>query len=123
MTLQESGEMYLETIYVLKKKNPNVRSVDVGEYMCFSKPRVSRAIGLLRSCGYVTVDKDGYLSLTDEGLDVALKMYERHELLATFLMQLGVSEETATRDACKIEHHLSDESFDAIKVHAKAYLK
>lgn len=123
MTLQESGEMYLETIYVLKKKNPNVRSVDVGEYMGFSKPSVSRAIGLLRSGGYVTVDKDGYLSLTDEGLDVALKMYERHELLATFLMQLGVSEETATRDACKIEHHLSDESFDAIKVHAKAYLK
>lgn len=123
MNLQESGEMYLETIFILKKKNPGVRSVDVGEYMGFSKPSVSRAIGLLRSGGYVTVDKDGYLSLTDAGLDVALKMYERHELLTAFLMQLGVSEETATRDACKIEHHLSDESFDAIKKHARAYLK
>lgn len=123
MNLQESGEMYLETIFILKKKKTCVRSVDVGEYMGFSKPSVSRAIGLLRSGGYVTVDKDGYLSLTDEGLDVALKMYERHELLTAFLMQLGVSEETATKDACKIEHHLSDESFDAIKGHARAYLK
>ena len=123
MQLQESGEMYLETILVLSKKNPHVRSVDVGEYMGFSKPSVSRAIGLLKSGGYVLMDEDGYLSLTELGMEVAVKMYERHHLLTAFLVELGVSEETATSDACKIEHHLSDESFEAIKNHAKAYMK
>lgn len=123
MQLQESGEMYLETILVLSRKNPNVRSVDVGEYMGFSKPSVSRAIGLLKTGGYVSVDADGYLSLTDAGLEVALKMYERHRLLTAFLIELGVGEETAASDACKIEHHLSDESFEAIKSHAKTYIK
>lgn len=123
MQLQESGEMYLETILVLSRKNPHVRSVDVGEYMGFSKPSVSRAIGLLKTGGYVSVDSDGYLSLTDAGLEVALKMYERHRLLTAFLIELGVGEETAASDACKIEHHLSDESFEAIKNHAKTYMK
>ena len=123
MQLQESGEMYLETILVLSKKNPHVRSVDVGEYMGFSKPSVSRAIGLLKSGGYVNMDTDGYLSLTEAGYEVAEKMYERHELLTSFLMGLGVSEKTASDDACKIEHRLSDESFDAIKRHAKGYIK
>jgi len=123
MQLQESGEMYLETILVLSKKNPHVRSVDVGEYMGFSKPSVSRAIGLLKNGGYVNVDPDGYLSLTDLGEEVAVKMYERHKLLTAFLVELGVSEETASGDACKIEHHLSDESFEAIKRHAKGYIK
>ena len=115
MNLQESGEMYLETIFILSKTNPHVRSIDVGEYMGFSKPSVSRAIGLLRSGGYVNMDKDGYLTLTEAGYEVADKMYERHRLISGFLTALGVSEETATADACKIEHHISDESFEAIK--------
>ena len=115
MPLQESGEMYLETILLLSKKSPRVRSIDVGEHMGFSKPSVSRAIGLLKSGGYVNMDKDGYLTLTDAGEEVAQKIYERHELLSGFLVTLGVSEETASADACKIEHHISDESFAAIK--------
>ena len=115
MPLQESGEMYLETILLLSKKSPHVRSIDVGEHMGFSKPSVSRAIGLLKSGGYVNMDKDGYLTLTDAGAEVARKIYERHELLSGFLIALGVSEETASADACKIEHHISDESFAAIK--------
>ena len=115
MPLQESGEMYLETIYVLSKTGKPVRAVDVGEHMGFSKPSVSRAIGLLKSGGYVNMDKDGYLTLTDAGAEVARKIYERHELLSGFLIALGVSEETASADACKIEHHISDESFAAIK--------
>ncbi len=117
MQLQESGEMYLETIYILTENNPHVRSIDVCDYMGFSKPSVSRAIGLLKSGGYVTVDADGYLTLTDSGRKVAEKMYERHNLVTEFLMSLGVSEKTATDDACKIEHQLSDESFEALKRH------
>lgn len=123
MALQESGEMYLETILVLSKKNNSVRAIDVGEYMGFSKPSVSRALSLLKSGGYVTSDADGYLSLTESGEDVAVKIYERHKLLTTFLTELGVSENTASMDACKIEHHLSDESFEAIKRHAQEYMK
>ena len=115
MNLQESGEMYLETIYVLSKSNPHVRSIDVVEYMGFSKPSVSRAVGLLKNGGYVTVDGDGHLSLTDAGVEIAHKIYERHNLLTGFLIAIGVSEETASADACKIEHHVSDESFEAIK--------
>ena len=113
--MQESGQMYLETIYVLSKEKNTVRAIDVSEHMGYSKPSVSRAIGLLKNGGYVSVDADGYLSLTDLGAEVAHKMYDRHRLLTDFLISLGVSEETATSDACKIEHHISDESFDAIK--------
>ena len=115
MILQESGEMYLETIFVLSKKNAAVRSIDVVEYMGVSKPSVSRAIGLLKSGGYVNMDKDGHLTLTESGLEVANKIYARHELISGFLTSLGVSEETAANDACRIEHHISDESFEAIK--------
>lgn len=115
MNLQESGQMYLETILVLSENNPHVRSIDVCEYMGFSKPSVSRAIGLLKSGGYVVVDKDGYLSLTEAGAEVAHKMYDRHKLLTEFLASLGVPEDVASNDACKIEHHISDESFNAIK--------
>lgn len=115
MKLQESGQMYLETILVLSEKNPNVRAIDICEYMGFSKPSVSRAIGLLKSGGYVTADKDGYLTLTELGSEVAHKMYERHRLLTRFLTSLGVSEAVASSDACKIEHHISDESFEAIR--------
>ena len=115
MQLQESGEMYLETILILTKNKSNVRSIDVVEYMGFSKPSVSRAIGLLRTGGYVNVDPDGYLSLTDVGREIAEKMYERHEFLSAFLTSLGVPESIADEDACRIEHHLSDESFEAIR--------
>ena len=115
MNLQESGEMYLESILVLSQSNPNLRSIDVCEYMGFSKPSVSRAISLLKSGGYVNMDKDGYLTLTESGLAVARKIYDRHTLLTRFLVSLGVDEETASADACKIEHHISDESFEAIR--------
>lgn len=115
MNLQESGEMYLETILLLSKKNDHVRSIDVVEYMGVSKPSVSRAINLLKNGGYVNMDESGYLTLTEIGKEVALKIYERHELISGFLTALGVSENTAVADACKIEHHISDESFAAIK--------
>lgn len=109
--------MYLETILILTNENPHVRSIDVCDYMGFSKPSVSRAIGLLKNGGYVNVDRDGYLTLTDLGREVAMKMYDRHKLLTDLLIRLGVSPEVATQDACKIEHHISDESFEAIKRH------
>lgn len=115
MHLQESGEMYLETIYILSKKSSAVRSIDVGEYMGFSKPSVSRAVGLLKKGGYVVADSEGHLSLTDEGKDVAEKMYERHTVLTQFLVSLGVDKEIAAEDACKMEHDISDASFKAIK--------
>lgn len=118
MHLQESGEMYLETIYVLSK-NGVVRSLDVAEYMGFSKPSVSRAVGLLKQGGYLLMDRGGSLTLTEEGLDVAKKIYERHTLLSDFLVRLGVDKKTAAEDACKIEHDISDESFAAIKRHVK----
>ena len=118
MHLQESGEMYLETIYVLSK-NGVVRSLDVAEYMGFSKPSVSRAVRLLKQGGYLIMDRDGSLTLTEEGLGVAKKIYERHTLLSDFLVRLGVDEKTAAEDACKIEHNISDESFAAIKRHVK----
>lgn len=119
MHLQESGEMYLETIYILSKRTKDVRSLDVAEYMNFSKPSVSRAVSLLRQGGYITVDSDGYLHLTDLGEQIATKIYERHTLLTEFLIQLGVDQETAAADACKIEHDISDKSFEAIKNHAR----
>lgn len=115
MQLQESGEMYLETILILSKQNETVRSVDVGEYMGFSKPSVSRAVGLLKQGGFLIMQPDGALVLTDLGLEVAKKIYERHTLLTAFLAQLGVCPETAAEDACKIEHDISDESFEAIR--------
>ena len=115
MHLQESGEMYLETVYILTKKSDSVRSIDVCEYMGYSKPSVSRAIGLLKSGGYITVDGKGYINLTEEGKSIANKMFERHTMLTEFLVKLGVDEATASEDACKIEHHISEASFDAIK--------
>ena len=117
MSLQESGEMYLETILVLSREKSNIRSIDVCEHMGFSKPSVSRAIGLLKSGGYVTVDADGHLSLTESGRTIAEKVYDRHELLTSFFVSLGVPEEIASDDACSIEHRISDESFEAIKKH------
>ena len=115
MRLQESGEMYLETIFILGEERGYVRSIDIAEYMGFSKPSVSRAVSLLRGGGYITIDKDGYLSLTELGEEVAKKMYERHKTLSDFFVSLGVPEDIASDDACKIEHHISDATFDAIK--------
>lgn len=121
MKLQESGEMYLETIYVLSKEMSAVRSIDVGEYMGFSKPSVSRAVGLLKENGYITVDDGGHLHLTDSGREIAEKIYERHTLLSALLIRLGVDEKTAAEDACKIEHDISDETFAAIKRHIRSH--
>ena len=115
MKIQESAEMYLETILILSKKSAHVRSIDICEHMGFSKPSVSRAVSLLKNGGYVVADKDGYLSLTDEGREIAEKIYERHNILTVLLTRLGVSEQIASQDACKLEHVLSDESMDAIK--------
>lgn len=117
MHLQESGEMYLETILILSRKNGAVRSIDISEYMGYSKPSVSRAMGLLRSDGYIAVDGGGYISLTESGKNIAEKIYERHNVLAEALKMLGVSDSAAVADACKIEHDISDESFEAIKRH------
>ena len=117
MKIQESGEMYLETIYVLSAKLPFVRSIDVSEYMGYSKPSISRAMGLLRNDGLILVDKNGNIALTEAGLAIAKKIYERHTLLSEFLELLGVDEKTATEDACKIEHVISDTSFQALKNH------
>lgn len=119
MGLQESGEMYLETIFVLSKKMGNVRSLDVAEYMGFSKPSVSRAVGLLKKGEYITVDKDGFLSLTPIGSEIAEDIYERHTILTEYLVKLGVNPETASQDACKMEHVISKETFEAIKRNAK----
>ena len=113
--LQESGEMYLETIYILTRQGKRVRAVDVGEYMGFSKPSVSRAMSILRSGGFVELDRDGFLVLTEEGERVAGRTYARHEFFTGFFKSIGVSEETAEADACKIEHDISDETFEAMK--------
>lgn len=115
MHLQESGEMYLETILILSKKQEFVRSLDVAEYMGFSKPSVSRAVGLLKSGGYITVDENGHLELTAVGSEIAEKIYERHNVLSDFFIRIGVDEETALEDACKIEHDISDKTFKAVK--------
>ena len=117
MSVHESGEMYLEAIHVLSKKNGFVRSIDVSEYLGYSKPSVSRAMGILRSGDYIVMNKDGGITLTEKGKAIAEKIFERHTVLSQLLMRLGVSEETANADACKLEHAISDESFEAIKRH------
>ena len=111
--------MYLETILVLSGKSDTVRSVDVGEYMGFSKPSVSRAIGVLKREGYVIMEDSGRLLLTDEGARIAKRVYERHTMLSEYLMQIGVSDETAVSDACRIEHVISDETFECLKKHTQ----
>ena len=117
MRLHESAEMYLETIYTLSKKSSCVRSIDVAEHMGYSKPSISRAVGLLKQGGYLTVEKDGSLVLTVHGRAVAEKVFERHTVLSSMLVRLGVSQAVAAEDACKIEHVISDETFEAIKKH------
>ena len=115
MRLQESAEMYLETIYMLSKSKGTVRSIDVAEYMNYSKPSVCRAVGLLKNGGYLLMAKDGSLTLTEEGIKVANKIFERHTILSALLKKIGVDEETAAKEACKIEHVISDDTLCKIK--------
>lgn len=117
MALHESGQMYLETIYILLQKQSKVRAIDVGTYLGYTKPSVSRAIGILKKGEYITVDNDGYISLTPLGKEIAEKLYERHTVLSNMLIALGIDKETATEDACRIEHVISDKSFDVVKKH------
>lgn len=115
--LLESGENYLETILILIQKGKGVRSIDIAEEMGFSKPSISRAVGILKADGYIEVDSGGFISLTDSGYEIAEKIYERHRVLTRFLIKLGVNEVTAAEDACRIEHDISDESFQKLKEH------
>ncbi len=121
MQLQESGQMYLETILILTRRRDFVRAVDIGEHMGYSKPSVSRAVGVLREGGFITVARDGAITLTDVGREVAEKIYERHAVLTRFLVSLGVDPDIAAEDACKIEHHISDASIEAIRRHAEEH--
>ena len=115
MKIHESAENYLETIYILSKKKPQVRSIDIVNELHFSKPSISVAMKNLRENGYVVMDQDGFITLTDAGKAIALTIYERHVLLSEWLIQLGVDEKTALEDACRIEHVISAESFAAVK--------
>ncbi|EDN00905.1 iron dependent repressor DNA binding domain protein [Pseudoflavonifractor capillosus ATCC 29799] len=117
MSIHESGQMYLETIYILSQNKSYVRAIDVGEHLGYSKPSVSRAMSILKKNGYVLVDADGAITLTESGMEIAQTMYTRHIVLSEMLMRLGVDEKTATEDACRIEHVISEESFLAVKKH------
>ena len=121
MALQESGEMYLETIYVLSLKSNAVRAIDVGEELGYSKPSVSRAMGLLKDEGFIIKDEDGFIKLTKAGAVKAKRIYERHTVLTRLLINLGVDEKTASEDACRVEHYISNKTFNAIKAHMKKY--
>ncbi|MBQ8311343.1 MAG: metal-dependent transcriptional regulator [Clostridia bacterium] len=123
MQIQESGEMYLETILVLSRQSGHVRAIDIGEHMGYSKPSVSRAMGLLKQGDYIHIAADGSITLTETGRNIAEKIYERHTLLTQFLISLGVDAAIASEDACKMEHSISDASFLAIKAHAMKYTK
>ncbi len=121
MAMLESGEMYLETIYVLSQKSATVRGIDISEYMGYSKPSVSRAIGILKKDGLVKTDEFGFIKLTDKGKDKAMHIYERHTVLTKLFINIGVDEKTAADDACRVEHYLSDKTFEAIKKHVNDY--
>ena len=123
MALYESGQMYLEAIYVLLQKNDKIRAIDVGAYLGYTKPSVSRAVGLLKKSEHIAVDSDGYITMTHKGKEFAEQLYERHTVLTKMLMALGVDEETATEDACRIEHVISQKSFAAVKKHYLDYKK
>ena len=122
MSMHESAEMYLETIYTLSLNSTSVRSIDGAEALNYSRPSVSRAVGLLKKDGYLLMDEEGFLTLTEEGRALAERIYERHTVLTAALEALGVDKETAAEDACKIEHDISDRTFDAIKAHMKTYM-
>ena len=115
MKIYASGEDYLEAVLVLQKKKVMVRSVDLARHMGFSKPRISHAVGVLKNGGFLTVDEDGYFHLTEDGREVAEKIYERHQFFTEQLVAVGVDRETAERDACRIEHAISEEAFQKLK--------
>ncbi len=119
--LLESGEMYLETIYILNQKSSHVRAIDIGEYMGYSKPSVSRALGLLLESGHILRDDDGYITLTKTGEAKAKSIYERHTVLTNLLINIGVDKKTASEDACRVEHYISDKTFNAIKKHIEKH--
>ena len=121
MKIQESAENYLETILMLKEQKGAVRSIDIARHLEFSKPSISRAMSLLRENGYVTMDKEGYIALTGSGMEIAQRIYERHQLLTRWLTALGVSPEVAAADACRLEHDISAETFDRLKDHIRAH--
>lgn len=123
MTIQRSSEDYLETMLMMKEQHGYVRSIDVAEHLGVTKPSVSYATKRLRENGYITMDADGLITLTDKGMEIAARMYERHKLLSQFLIRLGVDEQTALEDACKIEHDVSQQSFEAIRRHAETVLE
>lgn len=121
MKIYESAENYLETILILKNRNGTVRSIDVANEMNFSKPSISYAMKQFRESGYIEMDKNGYISLTESGMDIAERVYERHRLLTKYLVSIGVSEKNAKEDACRIEHVISQETFEKLKEHLQAY--
>ena len=123
MPMHESGQMYLEAIYVLLQKNEKIRAIDVGSYLGYTKPSVSRAIGLLKNSEHITVDSEGYIKMTPKGEEFSAQLYERHTVLTNMLMALGIDEETASEDACRIEHVISEKSFTAVKKHYLDYKK
>ena len=123
MAMHESGQMYLEAIYVLLQKNDKIRAIDVGAYLGYTKPSVSRGVGLLKKSEHILVDYEGYITLTNKGEALAEQLYERHTVLTNMLMALGIDEETATEDACRIEHVISEKSFAAVKEHYLNYKK
>ena len=123
MHIQESGEMYLESIYTLSQKLEYVRSIDICEHMGYSKPSVSRAVGLLKQGGYIEVDAQGHITFTEMGIHTAKKIYERHTVLSEFLILIGVDADTAEDDACKMEHSISDQTLERIKEHLKIIKK
>ncbi len=123
MEIHESAEDYLETILMLKEQRGQVRSIDIVNEMGYTKPSISVAVKHLRENGYITMDVDGYITLTEPGMDIAQRIYTRHKLLTKFLVSLGVTETTAAADACKIEHDISDETFEKLKEHAKQHLR
>lgn len=121
MSLKESGEMYLESIYVLHKSKNAVRSVDIAEQMNFSRASVSRGVNLLKKQGLLEMDGDGYITLTDEGTKMAEKIFERHIVITKMLIAMGIDEETASEDACRIEHVISEKTFNGLKAHFEKY--
>ena len=123
MALHQSGEDYLEAILALREERGNVRSIDVAQHLGYSKPSISRAMSILKANGYLIMEKDGRLTLTEEGEKVARSIYERHQFLTQWLLALGVSPETAEEDACKIEHNISEETFSCLKAHVERYAR
>ncbi len=121
MQIKESAENYLEAILMIKKEKGNVRSIDVANHLNFTKPSVSVAMKSFREEGYVTMDNDGSINLTQKGMEIAEKVYERHEVIAKALISLGIDEDVAYEDSCKIEHDISQQTFDKIKEHLKKH--